>query len=83
MADEMKIYFNEEGLRLLDTTFEKQQTSCKGETENIFYERFLSTVLKEVYEIYTINFDDDCELKSNLLSHLKHLKSLVFNRINR
>lgn len=74
MADEMKIYFNEEGLRLLDTAFEKQQTSCKGETENIFYERFLSTVLKEVYEIYTINFDDDCELKSNLLSHLKHLK---------
>lgn len=40
MADEMKIYFNEEGLRLLDTTFENSRQVVKERLRIYFMNAF-------------------------------------------
>ena len=71
ISNRMNTTFTREGIQQIEKLFQQ------GNAEHQDYAHimmFLTEVLKEIYDIYSINFNENQDLKENLTLHLLNLK---------
>lgn len=71
LEQRMQLRFTVEGEHQINALFQKRNAKNRDDTEVMM---FLSDVLKEIFDIYSINFNENQELKENLALHLQNLK---------